>query len=749
MSSTLYGLYEQSTLALAGTLVINHTMIGVAMNNALIASEYAVDQNDKTSWRYYLNMAGEYTQADHDYCSTINSDGSPYVYIAIAGPTGPFQTPLTYDLINGTNADPAIAGAYRYGTRAYETLLEQYPRVELLIRGILNPIPIEISTSAEDGAILHLGGYYRSFLNSNPATPVFILGNSEVDKKSTFLESNEVNIIPKLELWVKNIFKRWYNPDFSTFNSYYLALTLGTVYAQTVSQIMNLRLANYRTAEVNSYFIQEAFASAGLPPSWALALNKPEAIYVYRNLDYFIDLNGQQVVFDDIVKNVLQPSSIPLAGIMGHQSTGDFTSDLRPIPALLKQPITNHVAGDALALTTVTDVIHRESTLAPFNTYDQEGQISRIAHDIAVSADSNLMTQVVTSDILQLGDAAPIGFGEFLIYMWMLYASTGTYTGLIYIADPVSGNDIALTPLSALLLATYSFNVGFGQTVPVDMPSFPIRFTPISTTHVPTGFPDIPTAQALYTEFGGEFTMDEVNAFIGTVSPIGQYGSVESFFVDAQKQYHELARRYRVYTNTSNSYRRAYGQNLVSKLYWTNQTVTQSLVQTDYVTFLTNIGINLTGLSKAGHRDLFATLVTQATGNTVNAFQSLENLQEAAIGVLKAFSSFTVQYLTSITGQDLISCNNHLPRTWVRSLDAKILLHPYLVSPITSITSVSDSFTNSDVNYQIPGTSIDLDNNAGVRSDAAEFSSPVTTIKTTSVTLQPRLSSLNVTATFT
>ena len=297
MSSSMYDLYEQSVIALAGTLVINHRMIGETINRNPIANGYPVDIYSPQTWQYYLNLAGQYHDADHDYLTTVNPDGSPWVLITVAGSSGPYQTPLTYELINDINADPAIAHEYAYGTRSYEALLNKYPDAENLIRGILYPVDINISTVVEDGAILYMGGYYRTLLNANPKTPNFVKGISPITAPLKLIEDNEVTLIPKLETWIKNIDFRWLLRDYIEWNDYYLNMILCTIFGMSISQILKIRITHIKTSEVHSYHVKEEFESNGRLGKFVDAIGKSEVMYIYRNLDALVDLRGREDTF--------------------------------------------------------------------------------------------------------------------------------------------------------------------------------------------------------------------------------------------------------------------------------------------------------------------------------------------------------------------------------------------------------------------------------------------------------------------
>lgn len=707
MSSSLYDLYEQSVLDLAGTLVINHRMIGETINRDLIANGYLVDNYAPSTWRYYLNLAGQYHDADHDYLSTVNADGSPWVLVTVAGASGPYQTQLTYDLINGASADPAIAHEYAYGTRSYNALLNKYPDAENLIRGILYPVDINISTVVEDGAILYMGGYYRQLINGNVKTPNFIKGTSPITAPLNMIEDNEITLIPKLETWIKNLDFRWLLRDYIEWNDYYLSMILAIIYGVSIGQILKIRISHIKTSEVHSYHVKEEFDSNGRLAKWVDAIGKAEVMYIYRNLDALVDLRGREDTFWRLVDNVLTPSRIPVAGYQTEQNTVGFENH-RPLARLRKIPLNGRVPGSGSNLKLTKEMLDLELGCAPENYYDEDNQAIDIATNISRSNRDTMLTKVVESNVVQVGDFCPITFPELLASMWVFNAVTNRYNGLIYLPDPVSGESVVLTPLSALILANYCFVRGFCDKTPTAIPDFMVRITPMSSAYTPAGFEPKPNALALYNHFQGEYPMDMIVKMIGTVEPLSAYTNTAMFYKDVKKQYAELARRTRVYSNVIDSMQRAVGENVNSKLYWTNKRLTQTAVTGNYSTFLSGIGINVQGLSNATFRDLFEQLVKLATGNTSDSLSQLAALQAATIGILKHFTDYTVQYITSIIGENMPGLNIPQPRSSLTFFDQSFI-YTNPIPRLCPLGEVHDVILNADIGLKAPSMSIIID----------------------------------------
>ena len=249
---------------------------------------------------------------------------------------------------------------------------------------------------------------------------------------------------------------------------------------------------------------------------------------------------------------------------------------------------------------------------------------------------------------------------------------------------PINGQRLQFTPLNAYILALYCFNVGYDNMVLDLIPPIMARMIPRSTVALPGVDPTLPLKPGL-AELrdcvdNTLVTDDELNSLLGTFTETYQYNSPEAFFKGASASHAELMRRYMVYVNNDNNYGRAMGEMACSKLYWL---LTPCALDTGvhYAAWLTAQGIDLTGLQSADYIALATSLVQQATGNLINLNQSLRDTQNAMISIMKHFSSYTVQYIASVTNgstmlmdpKPIRSCNEKA--FWSDTLIARIAWH--------------------------------------------------------------------------
>lgn len=200
-SNNHYTLYIEQVLQLAETIVIKSTDSAEALNRyvADYYGSFMVDTTNPKSWKYYMNISGQYHETDTEMTVVSMDTLEPIVF-----------SKETLALHRAT------ARAYAYGTRQYRELVSQYPNQEMLILGILYPVDIDTAIAADNGQIL---GYPPGLV-----------------------EENEYSFIVKLQAWINGYIGRWVNTQYGLSDELYPATWLGIMYLQLVPTILNIRL---------------------------------------------------------------------------------------------------------------------------------------------------------------------------------------------------------------------------------------------------------------------------------------------------------------------------------------------------------------------------------------------------------------------------------------------------------------------------------------------------------------------------
>jgi len=392
MSSTLYQAYRRQVLALANTLVIRMDAIAIIMNRYVEAHGYTVDWSNRATWRYYMNLAGQYHALDRAQLKVINGGGQGYLKIKIAGSTGPVDVDFTTSLIGGVMGDTSIAGEYQWGSTYYNDLVRRYPDYETLILGILYPVPLSVSTTAPDGAILYCGGYYRSIVNDALGKRVVY---TTPDADTALIEPNETQLIPALQQYIDGYLVRWNNPDYAITDDLYIASLLGVLYLQIPLTVMNIRLQSCHTPQVHSYHIREHLESHGRLAVHLPALPLAQTLWLYRNIRYIETNVGKQSTFDALVDNLATPAGVPLSGYSLHHLLDDIKTDLTPTAVGVREVINFRQPGTGRGVVDVDILLHKEIPVARDNYRDLAIVGQEIDNDIVPANTNVLPTKII------------------------------------------------------------------------------------------------------------------------------------------------------------------------------------------------------------------------------------------------------------------------------------------------------------------------------------------------------------------
>ena len=653
MSQTLHQIYQSKAIVLARTMVVKFHSIAETVNKTLIADGYYVDETDPTTWKYYMNMFGEYHQADRDRLRALSGDQNEYIQIKVAGENQPVDVNFTKELLYGEDADLAVANEYRFNTHYYNALITKYPEFEDLILGVLNPVPKDISIGANDGEILYCGGYLKTFLASGLYH--YVRQDYGPISENFLIEANEENLITILQSYIYGFLGRWWNANYAVTNDLFQAYFYGYM-MMTIPQILgNIRIGNAKSSMVHSFHIREHLESYGNLGWVSEYLSKGVLLWMYRNMVWLTANRGKAKVFDGIIKNVLTPSDIPIAAYkLRHDVSAMGIDQLKPDVFMEKHPLNFNRNKTTFTRDEIIDVVNAEVQLATENYYDPEGQADTIRDQSRYSMFDNMNTRVLESTVIDRSNRMAITLEDIGLNLWCYTASHGLYKGSVIFTNPVTNERIQLTPLNAYILAFYCFNRGWAN---VDFEDIPIMYARLIHRHPATPLgPDYPVKPRLADIKKGvlsEYITDtEIKEVLGTFVPDFTHRSSASFAAEVKKAHKESIRKYFRYARIEDARGRAYGEWAAHKCYWFDIPCPLTQTPTKYVDWLTIHGIDVTGFTREDFISLGMEITEAATGVNLTATDELRNKQTAALAVLKHFASYTVQIIQNTVASD-------------------------------------------------------------------------------------------------
>lgn len=603
-----YQIFINQTLQLAETIVIKSTYTAEALNDWVygISGGLAIISQDPTTWKYYLNLAGEYHSTDVEM-KIISMD--------------------TLEEIVFNKANLAIhratAKEYQYGTRQYTELVTKFPDQEQLILGILYPVDIQTAIDAEDGTIL-----------SYPPD---------------LIEENEHSLIPNLQEWINGFKRRWIVPGFYLTDDLYAATMLGIMYMYLVPAILVFRLRACNTAEAHSFHITQYLGSHGFLDEFMNTLTKQQALYFYRNIAYIERNVGKRDTFNSLVDHIMTERFIPLAEYtMKHDISRQPVEDYAEV-IFRKKQLNLGITLDSDNKTTIEQILQKEIPLAPGNDKDLPEVISNVRSIMKNSASNVVATKALESEMVDDSNSSPWILSDVLFNEWLYLSSQDIYTAYVNIDNVKTGDKIPLTAKEAFILAMYLYAKSVGTTLSTIPQAVASRVQRIPTLEDPFG----PTVDDIYSIVDHKLIERSVAVQALAYQPrIGYIISIEAFYNLSSSIYDAVQKQRFLIASQENFERRGMVQAMVTRIY-ADHLLELAEPDTSYETWLSDRNIVLTDFNHDDLALLFKDVVNQATGASLHKQQSLKEMQAAMVNMFSRLSSYGIQVITDINDTNI------------------------------------------------------------------------------------------------
>ena len=420
-----YKLYLEDTIKLARTLIVKSEYTAIKQNEFLaLANPGSFDPSDKTTWKYYRNLAG------------LSYPGDPVLEIISLDTLTP--VPFDKDVLQ---YHPSTRAAYEFGSRYYKELVLRYPEHEDIILGALYPVDINEAIEAKDFTILNY--------------------------PKELVEENEISLIQNIQNWLYNFDVRWNNKQFTLSDSLYGASCYGVMSMLLLPLILNLRLRACHTFEAHSFHVRQYLASHGGLDRFLPYMTLKQALFFYRNIAYIERNNGKREIFSWLTEKILTDRQIPLSEYKMHHSDAIMPSSYTPAVYFNKDPL-NEYASDAKSLGakySVRKVLDKEQPLAPDNERYSSSNLNRIEKLFERSLSNVLNTKVLESSMIDYSDAVPHTLHQVFLNQWVHFINTNRFNNrYITIKDPGNGADVQIRTDVAFYYYLYAYTRSLGYT---------------------------------------------------------------------------------------------------------------------------------------------------------------------------------------------------------------------------------------------------------------------------------------------
>jgi len=421
-------IYEQQALAFCQSCTIVFSPMAAQINNNLLMQGIAVNQSDPTTWKYYLNLSGQY-YPDVDTMMTVLS----------------LDTQQVMDFTTANLAmSPKTAAAYTIGSSYYTTLCQVYPSQTDLIKSIIYPVDLETAINSPDFTLLGWGDGY--------------------------LESNEQDaIIYELNQFLQYMSSRWFM-GWLSYEAYYVWTFWATLWQSLPMAIFAARLKYLHTSSANSFHVWSYLQSRGLA-DYSDILTNQQALFLYRNLEYLIQNKGKQSTLVILVNELLDSLNVGLVGKTIYMNTATNAAECQWTPEFVSTiiPTDNSQSLEVIAPETMTE-INADLVTAGFDISSSVSYVSQQQTQISLTPQNILPTKLV--EIQQLGVDQKYGsvLNTFILDTLVWAITTGQYAPTINVTDPTTELNVVLSGKDALALYYYCIHRSSYEQ-PIHLPS--------------------------------------------------------------------------------------------------------------------------------------------------------------------------------------------------------------------------------------------------------------------------------------
>lgn len=420
------------------SLTIKYEPLAMYINDTLLKQGYRVNEQDRSSWKYYQNMVGQYHAADVKMYVTSLDTKETILF-----------SPETLKI------HPRTKSAYRPGGAYYSRLCDLYPNQVDLIKSIIFPVAsIEKAILSEDLSLLSYG--------------------------SDYLEAYEESVlVMKLETFLNVIKERWHF-TFLDDEPYFHLTFWSSLWTQVAGFLMASRLEHVKTPYVHGTDLWNALKAEGLD-DYSDVLNREKSMFLYQNIEYIKANAGKQKNLDILSDRLLRDLGIGLYGriVVQESETGADAYQLTPQLVPVRIPVNQDTLPAPIEIKTVASV-QSEILEKGLTDTDSAEMVVAVERKLGDTTLNEFATKFL--EIRPVAQDKPFAglINVFLMETLLVSIQQGYYNKPVEVREPLTHEPLFLLPKELLALYNYAVHKSMGldiQTFP-DTISLSHSFTP-------------------------------------------------------------------------------------------------------------------------------------------------------------------------------------------------------------------------------------------------------------------------------
>lgn len=602
-------IYRAANFDLAGTIVIKSDHTAQLVNRYLKAKGLGPIEEDRRTWKYYLNLAGEYHATDQRM-EVISLDTAK---------------PILFSKEN-LREHRATARAYSYGTRRYRELLLLYPTQRRLIQGILHPADIDKVIAAKEYDIVAYAPH--------------------------LVEENETTLIRSIGVRIHDFVARWSQPAYRISDNLYEAAIFGVLGPKVVEMIYRERLARCRTDEVNSFFIKMYLASNGGLDRYLDVLTQKQKLWLYRNLPWVRRNIGRTENYEWLIENLLTERYVPLMAYGMKHDTEEVLEEVVPRARFLPTARNYLVSEADIYDRSTEDMLYLEEGLAAGNRLERETRREEIEQEFRHSPSHRVSTKVLQSIMMDYAGSETHTFEEILINHWVYLSDLGIYNSYVQLINPRTGSVEPLPAKDAFILSMYLLLTihGFEPTI----------IPPVTVSRVQRIIK--PSLAELKAHVDSKYIEDSELLQIINLNPeIIPIISIDAFHERCFQIFRAGLAQEAITANAHHLDRRGFLQKAIDLMYGTKECILTNPPEQRFEDWFKQRQINIQDYM-SNPLENYTDIMRAALGLDLELNTSVRDIQAAMLNILEQHSSYSIQLVKTINEGTIRPVGNIDPR---------------------------------------------------------------------------------------
>lgn len=430
-------LYRLQIIRFLQTLTLKFSPFAGMINWSLVGRGYIIDYDDPTTWKYYMNLIGQYHPSDSQMIVNSLDTGQPINFT-----------------IEELNNNPKTKAAYVPGTTYYNALCAQYPTQTDLIKNILYPVSdMQTALDADDLDILACG---KDFVE---------------DTEYEYLLSS---LTETLDFIRYANYPQWLSPlDSETSapicNPYFYPTFYAQLWHRLAECLLAARFNAIKTVNVHSWHIWQYLESKGIG-NYSDIMSREMQLFLYRNIDYLFWNRGKENTLKILNQNILNPLSIELYGRDVYQQTVSNAAQYQLTPDFVAVPVSNLNEGEISSIPSVSMQTMNDQLVAAGDEFHTSAEW---VNDMALTLSSTTLNKYPTKVLELDAEAKDRQYANLFIHFFLdtlvLLINDGVYAPTVSITSPQSNKTVFLNGKDALILLYYCIWRELGET-PTELP---------------------------------------------------------------------------------------------------------------------------------------------------------------------------------------------------------------------------------------------------------------------------------------